>query len=467
MVWNIDSILFVSFLVINIWFGLRSSSGIKNIKEYAIGDGKFSTGTIVATTVATWICGETFFSTITETYQHGLYFLIPCILGFAASFFIIGYIFAPRMREFIGKLSIAEAMGELYGNKIRLITTISGFIGVSGFIAVQLKISGIIFNYVFNISEIYGIICSGLIITIYSSLGGIKSVTFTDVIQFFTFGTIIPIITYQVFYNLGDVQLIFDTVKLNPNFDLDKIFDVSNNKSWYYFSIFLFCLIPCFNPATFQRIAMAKNTVQITRVFYITGFAIFFFMSIIAWFSLTILSTNSNIPIENLMRDHVFSSTMVGYKGLLLIGVTAMVMSTADSYINCSSVLFTYDFCHVLKIKLKNELLSARIISFFIGISAILLALKESSLFKLAIFTSSFFTPIVTVPFIMAIFGYRTPYEKAVLWGMGAGLTVVLLWNYLDITIIDSILPAMIANLIVLVIMHKYYYAKELSKLPV
>ena len=174
MVWNIDSILFVSFLIINIWFGLRSSSGIKNIKEYAIGDGKFSTGTIVATTVATWICGETFFSTITETYQHGLYFLIPCILGFAASFFIIGYIFAPRMREFIGKLSIAEAMGELYGNKIRLITTISGFIGVSGFIAVQLKISGIIFNYVFNISEIYGIICSGLIITIYSSLGGIK-----------------------------------------------------------------------------------------------------------------------------------------------------------------------------------------------------------------------------------------------------------------------------------------------------
>ncbi|MBM3467288.1 MAG: hypothetical protein FJX70_05610 [Alphaproteobacteria bacterium] len=69
--------------------------------------------------------------------------------------------------------------------------------------------------------------------------------------------------------------------------------------------------------------------------------------------------------------------------------------------------------------------------------------------------------PIVTVPFIMAIFGYRTPYEQAVLCGMGAGLAVVVLWNYLDITVIDNVVPAMAANWLVLVIMHKYYYSKE------
>jgi hypothetical protein len=63
--------------------------------------------------------------------------------------------------------------------------------------------------------------------------------------------------------------------------------------------------------------------------------------------------------------------------------------------------------------------------------------------------------PIVTVPFIMAIFGYRTPYEQAVLCGMGAGLAV------LDITVIDNVVPAMAANWLVLVIMHKYYYSKE------
>jgi Na+/proline symporter len=146
MTWTIDHIIFFGFLILNIIFGLKSSKGIKNIREYAVGDGSFNTSTIVATTVATWMCGETFFSTITETYQHGLYFLIPCILAFVMNFFIIGYFIAPRMTKFIGKLSIAEAMGDLYGQRVRLITTISGFIGVSGFIAVQLKITGIIVN---------------------------------------------------------------------------------------------------------------------------------------------------------------------------------------------------------------------------------------------------------------------------------------------------------------------------------
>ena len=50
----------------------------------------------------------------------------------------------------------------------------------------------------FGLPETYGIIISGLIITLYSSLGGIKSVTFTDVISFLLFGTILPIVTVQI-----------------------------------------------------------------------------------------------------------------------------------------------------------------------------------------------------------------------------------------------------------------------------
>jgi len=365
------------------------------------------------------MCGETFFSTITETYQHGLYFLIPCILAFVMNFFFIGYFIAPRMTEFIGKLSIAEAMGDLYGQRVRLITTISGFIGVSGFIAVQLKITGIIVNYAFGLPETYGIIISGLIITLYSSLGGIKSVTFTDVIQFFTFGTILPIVTVQIFFSLDSIDPIFHTLKTNPNFSLSKVLNFSEPKTWYYASIFFFCFFPCFNPAEFQRVSMAKNWRQVRKVFYTTGILIFFIMSSIAWISLIILSKDPNIPVENLVKDHIFSTAMTGYKGLLLVGITAMIMSTADSYINC----------------------------------------------HLAIFTASFFIPIVSVPFLMAILGYRTPYEKAVLYGMAAGFIVVLLWNYFDITVIDSIAPAVFTNWIVLVVMHKYYYSKELIRL--
>ena len=76
MIASVDTIIFLGFLVVNIVLGLTSSRGIKTIREYAIGDRNFSTATITTTIVATWITGEVFFTTISETYSNGLYFIV-------------------------------------------------------------------------------------------------------------------------------------------------------------------------------------------------------------------------------------------------------------------------------------------------------------------------------------------------------------------------------------------------------
>ena len=201
MAWSIDSIIFIGFLIANITLGLTSSRGVNNIREYAVGDRNFSTATLVATIVATWISGEVFFTGVIESYNQGLRFILINVIGCFMYFLLIGWFLAPRMGEFLGKLSIAEAMGDLFGKRVRIITALAGFIGVAGIISIQLKIAGIVFEYALGISSIYGIVLAAVIVTVYSSLGGIKSVTFTDVIQFFTFGTIIPAISYFLLEN--------------------------------------------------------------------------------------------------------------------------------------------------------------------------------------------------------------------------------------------------------------------------
>jgi Na+/proline symporter len=194
---DLDVAIFVTFLAGTIVVGLRSSRGTYNITQYAVGDRNFSTATLVATIVATWISGEFFYSSITEAYKNGLY-SIWIALGDPLYLLCIGLFFAPRMGEFLGNLSIAEAMGNLYGDKVRVLTAIAGTIGSAGLIAIQLKLSGSIFEYALGITSIQGTIIATIIVTIYSSLGGIKSVTFTDVIQFFTFAVVIPIAPYTV-----------------------------------------------------------------------------------------------------------------------------------------------------------------------------------------------------------------------------------------------------------------------------
>ena len=459
MTWTIDHIIFFGFLILNIIFGLKSSKGITSITQYAIGDRNFNTGALVATLVATWICGEFFYTILTETYKTGLYFFIPVLFN-AVCFLLVGWFFIPRMQEFLGKISIAEAMNDIYGQKTRIITSIAGFICVIGIIAVQLKIAGSVFEYILNIDALYGIIFSGLIITLYSTLGGIKSVTFTDIIQFLTFGTILPIITFYI-YNSVDSNTLFKGIAEHPNYKLSNILDFKNNQIWMFIFLTLYMTIPSFNPAIFQRIAMSRNLYQAKKSFYVLAFMVFILTLAVGWLSV-ILIFKDNITTNNNIMYSLFDIIPPVYKGLLLIGIIAMVMSTVDSYINSSSVLITHDFINVFT-KLKNELLTARIVSFILGISGILLSLKDVGIFRLIVLTSSYYMSVVTIPFIMAVIGYRTPYEKAVLYGMASGFLVNTSWIYLDITVIDGVIPAMFANWIVLVIMHKYYYSKEMS----
>lgn len=116
-----------------------------------------------------------------------------------------------------------------------------------------------------------------------------------------------------------------------------------------------------------------------------------------------------------------------------------------------------HDFCKPLKIEIaKNELFSARIVSLLIGLLALILSLRGDSLLELIIFTNSFYMPIVTVPFIASILGFKTT-AKSVLLGMTAGFTAVLIWDYvLQISSVNSVPIGMLANCVVLVCSHYF-----------
>lgn len=454
MTFNIDSIIFLSFLVINLIAGLYFGRGVKTIKDYALGDNNFSTITIAATLVATWMSGSVFFTYITESYNNGLYF-IWVALGDGIFFLVMAYFFALRMSEFIGKISIAEAMGDLYGQKVRVITAIAGCIGTSGIMAAQLKVSGLLFEYCFNVPSIYGIIIGATIIGLYSSFGGIKSVTFTDVMQLFTFGTIIPTLAFFIFGTLKDWNLVIDTVKNNELFDYKQVFDFTRPKSFDHLLLFIYFIFPFFQPAIFQRIAMSKNVRQVKRSFIIAGFTCFFIVLTITFIGVLVLAINPNLKSDEVVKSVIFDYSYVGLKGLTVTGIMAMLMSSVDSYINSTSVLFVHDICKPLGLKLaKKELIASRITSAVITLISLVLALSGDSLLNLIIFAYSFYVPVVSVPFVMAVLGFRTS-AKSVLISMAAGFTTVLGWKTLISNgSIDGMMPAMAANFIFLLGSH-------------
>lgn len=452
MVSQIDMAIFIGFMLATISIGLFSGYGITNLREYAVGDKKFSTATIAATIVATWAGGQDFVMIISETYENGLYFIFSQ-LGEVLAILLVGIIFAPRMGEFLNNLSIADAMGSLYGKPVRIISAITGVMVSWGLLAGQLKVSGLVFEYCFNMPEVYGVLIGGTIVTIYSSLGGIKSVTFTDVIQLLTFATMLPTLAFCIFDKISNVHVIIDTITNHHLFDYKQVFDFSQYKSLYFLFLFVIYLVPGFSPASFQRVVMAKNTDQAKKSFIIAALLWLFVISTLFFISILILSTKPNFDTKNIVKHILLEQSYSGLRGFILAGIMAMVMSTADSFINAASVLFVHDFCKPLGIKVKNELQSTRFFALCFGISSIFLALSSKSLLDLVVMASMFSMPVVTVPFLMTILGFRSS-GKSVLIAMTAGSLTVILWNILMTEDIPATVPGMIANLVFLLASH-------------
>ena len=133
---SIDTLIVLAFLILTLAIGLISGKKIKTIQDYALGGRNFSTAALVSTIVATWASGSGFFVDLNKTYSKGLEFIIP-LSGVFISLALVLFIFIPKMESFIGKNSVAEAMGELYGKKVQTFIAISGIISSAGSVAVQ------------------------------------------------------------------------------------------------------------------------------------------------------------------------------------------------------------------------------------------------------------------------------------------------------------------------------------------
>jgi len=453
MEFSIDSAIFAIFLIFNLGVGLFYGTNIKNIREYAVGNKDFSTATLTATIIATCIGGGFFSGAIAESYRQGLYFMIPA-MGEPLSLIVTGYFLAPRMGEFLGTLSVAEALGNLYGKTVQKIAAISSILLCIGIVSLQFKVAATIMQVFFGVSSFYAVLISATVVVLYSAFGGIKAVTFTDVIQFFTFGTIVPIIAFIIWGTFKDPYLAFAALQTNPLLNLSEVFDITNAKFLSTFFLLLFFLLPDLQPVFYQRIVMAKSPLQARKSFMIAGSITLLILFVTMWIGVLLLSDNPSLDPNNLLAFIIQKYSYPGLKGLTAIGIMAIIMSTADSYINTASVLFTND---IVESKDSDsgetaKLLLPRICALVVGVASFFLAFKASSILNLLIIVLSFYAPVVTIPLVMAILGFRSTYVS-VLIGITAGISTVALFNIVDFGV-EGVIPGMLANLVFLVGSH-------------
>ena len=448
MVATLDLAIIGGFLISTLIIGFYFGKKVTTVQEYATGGRNFTTPVLVATIFATWIGGETVLGLSAEVFAFGIAFVLV-FFGSTISDLLMAYYVAPRITRFLGMISVGEIMGSLYGKPGRVITGFSGAILCVGQLGGQIAAMGYLFHYFFEVSHIYGVLLGCGIVIFYSTFGGIRAVTYTDVFQFMVLIIAIPIITGMGLQYVGGFdQLIAKLPQAHMQF-------FPNHKnSFNYITLFLIFLVPFLSPYLTQRLLMAKDENQMKTAMYTSALIQIPFFIIVGIIGLIVYAIDKEVPSGAALPYLISTILPVGMKGLAISGIIAVIMSSADSVLNAAGIALVHD---VIKPMRKNimgneqELFWIRIITFCLGCMSVYIALNFKDAIELMVTFLSCWGPMIVVPLYAGLFKAKGSPRCFVLSAL-TGLTVVMSWSLFEIETylgVGALVPAMLANFLV------------------
>ncbi|MGB2864538.1 MAG: sodium:solute symporter family protein [Sedimentisphaerales bacterium] len=424
----LDYAIITLYLLVILAVGLRSGKGMKTLADFSVSHRSYGSMVIFATLSASFIGGGFSIGNAEKVFRFGIVNIVA-LWGFSLKEILVAKFIAPRTNNFTGVISVGDLMSQGYGKPARIV---SGFFSVflcAGIVGAQVGAMGIIFNVFLDIRPIWGILIGCGIVIAYSTVGGMRAVVLTDVIQFCVLAIGLP------------AALIFGIVKLG-GFSAIKAAVPAGHFSipgegmtiGAFLSLFLtFLLGETLVPPYVQRLFMAKDAGHTARGTMLSGIFSIPFFAITGAIGLVALTLDPELD-PNMAMPYVVRTVLpIGVRGVVIAGIIAIVMSSADSFLNGAATCCINDIVKPLRrnpMSKRRELLLAKLTNCLVGILAVIFAIKIPSILDILIYAYNFWAPIIVVPLAAVLLGVRVT-RAGFLAGTLAGAVGTLAWNYL------------------------------------
>ena len=388
---------------------------IKKAYDFSFGLKNYSTIMFVCTIFATVVGAGTTIGYIDELYNGGIIILIFVLLQ-PVFWLITAKLIVQKIYNLQFCSTISQVMEKLYGKSAGFVTVLVAIIEAIGFICVQAIAVGAMCEYFFGMSFSLGVFIGYVIISVYCMVGGIRGIMTIDIYQFMIFFLIIPIAYAVVSSRFNGVEQIILNI---PKSTFE--FDFSFKNVIILLSFMMASLLPEISPPFMQRYLMLSATPKKLK----TVFQNLFFISIPFMLSICVIAyimkANEVGLTENVIFRFISHYVPIGIKGVMIVGLLAVIMSTSDSYLNSTSVIITKDFIKVLFPNLtdKQELRTLRL--FILVISLIPLLLISNNLFQTTRIFRAFGIQMIVIPFFAGLYDFQ-PRKKSFAFGILFGV---------------------------------------------
>jgi solute:Na+ symporter, SSS family len=386
----LNSLVLVFYFVLLIILGFYFSSKQKDSDDYFKGGKRIPWWAAGLSLYGTGLSAITFMAVPAKTYATDwAYFMtkLPQIL----IPIIVCWLFIPFYRK-LDITTAYEYLEKRFNLATRMIGSLSFIIFQLGRIGIVLYLPAIALNVATGMDIILCILLMGAISLIYTIMGGIEAVIWTDVMQvIILIGGIILCLVLISFSLEGGVKEIIEIGKQNEKFEIfDMALDFSQPTFWVVVlgGFFSQLIVYSTDQSMVQRYLTTKDlkdakrsiwtstlvSLSIGWVYFFVGTALFAFYKNNPSELLPAMQTTDAI-----FPWYIFSQLPDGVNGLLIAGIFAAAMSSLSSSMNSAATAYTVDFHQVFRWK-GNALMVGRASTFVIGIAGISFALMFATM---------------------------------------------------------------------------------------
>ena len=466
-----------------LWVGVVYSKKNNSVDDFYLGGRKLGPFVTAMSAEASDMSSWLLMGLPGVAYLTGLAEASWTAIGLAIGTYLNWLIVAKRIRRYshhLGAITVPQFFSKRWGDERNLLSALAALVIIVFFIpytASGFAACGKLFSTLFGINYVAAMLVSAAVIVIYTVMGGFLAASFTDLIQ-----SIIMTVALVVVLGFGVTQAGgMDAVLTNAQsmagyLSLERIYDPTTGGSNPYSLLTIFSLLAWglgyfgmphillrFMAIEDERKLTLSRRVASSWVVISMGVAIFIG---VVGNGMTHAGTLESLAdaetiivnIARLISNYGVVAALVA--GVILAGILAATMSTADSQLLAASSSVSQDLgSDFLKLDLKGKkgMAVARTVMVLISLVAAFLARDpNSSVFRVVSFAWAGFGAAFGPTMLMALFWKRSN-KWGALAGMLTGGVMVFVWKFLVAPMggawaIYELLPAFLCACVAIVV---------------
>jgi SSS family solute:Na+ symporter len=438
----IDISIFVLYMIAMLGVGyyfLRSNTGMD---DYYVGGRKMSSWHIGLSVVATDVGGGFSIGLGGLGFTMGIsgsWMLFTGLIGaWLAAVFLIPVVRGNKAFEKFH--TMPQLFAYFFDRKTALVAALISAIGYLGFTSSQILAGAKLASGTFpELGLNQALVIMGVIAVVYTVMGGIKAVIYTDTIQWIILLSGLIFIGIPLSYQaVGGWSAIKET--LAP-----EMLSLTNI-SWQDVVYWVVTIIPIWfvGMTLYQRIYASRDVKTAKKAWFIAGvfeWPIMAFMGVALGVLARVAADQgmfTELGAENISQADpekglpMMLATVlpVGLLGLMMSAYFSAILSTADSCLMASSGNFVSDFIKKFTNRFnsdKKELRLSQLVTLIVGVVALLLASVMENVLSLMLYSYAFMVSGLFVPILGGLFWKKSNNNAAFSAMIGGGLTTAVL----------------------------------------